>query len=172
MDLSNSATKKTSSFANNFFYQSRFMPEVKTLLAKHILREGTFTEDTKDCTDLTIAKNKVLSIACRIRRHGFYDRYPYEFTIRKSCPSKAKTEFEKIISGLCDIYFYGHASKYNNLISHYYILDMDVFRKTLILANDDKKKKIYQSQQWNKGENSFYAFDVRDFPEEMIIENK
>jgi len=165
-------TKRTSSFANNFFWQKRFIPEIKSIMAKHIITESEHYVDCQEATDLVVLRNKISSIACRVRKYGFADRYPNEFTIRKGLASGAKTELEKINSGFCDLYFYGHASKNGMNIESYVVLDMDVFRETLIAADDERKKFLFRNQSKTPTGEEFIAFNVNDFSPRFLLDRR
>ena len=59
--------------------------------------------------DLVILKARSMAIGVRVRRPGYAERFPGQFTIRSHRESGAKTELRKIVEGWGDWLFYGHA---------------------------------------------------------------
>lgn len=159
---------KIRNFKKDKSFSDQFIPQVKKILGEYLITEATFSLDANEATDLLIMQAKDLRIACRIRRYGYYHKFPNEFTIRSIRDSGAKTEMEKITNGFSDYYLYGHASKCQTKVEHYFVLDMRRFRSSLIRANDELKNKMYTKQK-NTNENSFLCFDIRKFEPEMLI---
>jgi hypothetical protein len=117
--------------------------------------------DTKQAADLIVLNAENLSIACRVRRYGFHDRYPNQFTIRSKRESGARTELEKIINGFADWMFYGHADQDGSAnIPHWWLLDLTAWRSHMIRRN---KQSIKYGQQKNGDGTEFVWFDISSF---------
>jgi hypothetical protein len=134
------------------------IPQIKRLVGPWLLEESSFENDAQQATDLMILNARDKRIAARVRRPGYADRYPYEFTIRSQRDSGSKTELEKIINGFGDWMFYGHASS-DNLICRWWLIDLNSFRAGLIR---DKAKLKFERRSNGDGTH-FYAFDLRSF---------
>ena len=90
-------------------WSDAFIPAIKQIVGPLLLEESSFEVDTQQAADLVVMNARDTTIACRVRRGGYADRYGYEFTIRAKRDTGAKTELEKIIDGFGDWMFYGHA---------------------------------------------------------------
>jgi len=134
------------------------IPQIKRIVGPYLLEEASFENDAKQATDLMILNARDKRIAARVRRNGYADQYPYEFTIRSNRDSGSKTELEKIINGFGDWMFYGHANN-ENKICRWWLIDLCAFRAGLIrdLATIKKEKKS------NGDGTHFFAFDLRSF---------
>jgi hypothetical protein len=66
--------------------------------------------DCRYCTHkgATIARD--MRVAARVRRSGYAQRYPHQFTIRSRVASGAETELSRIVNGKGDWMFYGHSN--------------------------------------------------------------
>ena len=51
------------------------------------------------------------------------------------------------------------------------ILDLDVFRRDLIDMCDEDKKSVFRLKH-RTNQNSFYAFNVKDFDPKMVVSEK
>ena len=58
--------------------------------------------DRLQATDLVMLDARDMRIAARVRRPGYFQRYPHQFTIRSSLPSGGETELSKIVNGKGD----------------------------------------------------------------------
>lgn len=76
------------------------IPQIKRLVGPKLLEESSFENDAQQATDLMILNARDKRIAARVRRPGYADRYPYEFTIRSHRDSGSKTELEKLLTAL------------------------------------------------------------------------
>lgn len=143
-------------------WSDRYLHQIKKIVGPLLLEPAPLEMDWNEATDLKILKARDLRIACRIRRPGYSDAYPYDFTVRYSRPFGAKTELEKIMDGFGDLAFYGHANR-EHKIDRYFVLDLDVFRFALNLDSDGQY--IRYTRKDNRDESSdFIAFDLRSFP--------
>jgi hypothetical protein len=161
------------SYRNNRAWSDQYMDEVKRILSTYFsapVTEGSLIEDLKQNTDLKVLCKDNISIAVRIRRQDFIYRYGNEFTIRRLNHQRKKTEFQKIIEGWGDYFFYGFADECSppNLL-HWYLADLSVFRE---VRNDpEKKRKIqYKEEKNHDGSPDFYAFKWEGFPANFIVQ--
>jgi len=115
--------------------------------------------DCKEATDLIVLHARDMRIACRVRRPGYGQRYPNQFTIRSHRDTGARTELEKIVDGFGDWFFYGHTENTGN-ISEWWLIDLAAFRAALV-----RRANIRRGQQSNGDGTHFVWFDVTSFPE-------
>jgi len=80
-------------------WSDRFVPEIKTSIAPHIIGEAPVDDDQVRNTDLVVVRAEPVRVACRVRRPSYLERYPYEFTLRSRLPNGAKTELGKVVEG-------------------------------------------------------------------------
>ncbi|WP_343503595.1 hypothetical protein [Alloyangia pacifica] len=147
-------------YAINRRWSDQYLPEVKRIVGAQLLQAAPDDLDMKHATDLLTLDARDMRIAARIRRPGFADRYPYEFTIRSSVPSGAETELAKIVNGYADWMFYGHAAPDGSLAS-WWLIDLRAFRAALIRRAHGS---LSSGEVWNRDGSSFRWFDIRSFP--------
>ena len=159
-------TRRTSSCRPNEYltdrrWSDKFIPTIKRIVGPYLLEESSFMVDTKQAADLIVLNAKSLSIACRVRRYGFYERYPNQFTVRSKRDSGASTELEKIINGFADWMFYGHADRDGSAnIPNWWLLDLTAWRSHMIRRD---KQSIKYGQQKNGDGTEFVWFDIASF---------
>lgn len=144
-------------------WSDAFIPAIKKIVGPLLLEESTFDVDTKQAADLVVLNARDKMIAARIRRPGYAERYPFEFTIRAKRDSGAKTELEKIVDGFGDWMLYGHASSTGADLCRWMVIDLDGLRAALI------RKKAAWKKQSNGDGTHFVAFDVRSLPEYCLV---
>ena len=142
----------------NRIWSDNFMPSVKSILGRAIIKESSFKQDTEQGFDL-ITPNSI-KIACRVRDYDRYKNYTQEFTIRSRSLHGKKTEIHKILAGFGDWMFYGFA--HGNEVIRWSIIDLDVFR--------DNYECVDHIEKRNHDGTRFYAFKIGTFPEEIIID--
>lgn len=151
-------------YANNLKWSDQYIPAIKRIIGPCLLDTAPDQNDCNEAADLMILHARDKRIAARVRRYGYADKYPYDFTIRSRLPSGVKTEFAKIVDGFGDWLFYGHAAKSGLEISRYMIIDLDAWRAALI-----RGKAPYQEEA-NPDGTRFISVDVRALPESVIVE--
>jgi hypothetical protein len=160
-------------YRDNRKWSDQYLPSVIKLcgylFAERIFTISTPDEDMMRCSDLTWLKASDLelpSIAVRIRRPRFWEKYPFDFTLRARLSNGFKTEFEKIVvDGYGDILIYAHAdSSVNRKLAHYWIIDLNLFRHYVNDGNIPKPKEI-----GNGDGTYFYPFDVRHMPSGVVM---
>ena len=143
-----------------------YLPQIRQIVGPFLLEPAPDDIDMHEATDLVILKARDLRIACRVRRDEASAAYPFDFTVRYSRPSGRETEHVKIMAGFGDLMFYGHASS-ENTIGRWMLIDLDVFRSSL--KQDPTYRFIRAKYKGNfDGSSSFYAYDVRSFPDWMV----
>jgi len=174
MDSMYGATKpqRMKSFNRDFAWQAKMLPQVKAILGMTFICDAPFEEDVKRNTDLMVLTMEPLRFACRLRNHGYYERYRFDITIRNSRPSGAQTELEKLLNGYGDYMFYGFANDDRTKLVSYTIGDLKVFREWY----KDKLKSGVQPGQKKcnpDGSSDFLAFNlIKELPAEFIVCNE
>lgn len=141
-------------------WSDQFLPHMRALIGPHLLVPSSFEVDTKQAADLVVLRARDMTIACRIRRHGYADRYPWEFTVRSARDSGMRTELEKLIDGWGDWMFYAHASANATRVERWLLIDLAAWRAALIRD----RAKLSIANKSNGDGTHFVSFDVRSFP--------
>lgn len=148
-----------SSYATDREWSDIMIPQIRGIVGPRLLEPAPFELDASEATDLLLFKAKDMRIAARVRRPGYADRYPFEFTIRARRESGAETEMSKIINGFGDWMFYGHADE-ENTICRWFLIDLHSFRSALI----HRPPGLKYDKKDNGDGTHFVAYDVRSFP--------
>lgn len=151
-----------STYAVNREWSDQFIPHIKRIVGFHLLQVTPHEIDCKQATDLMVFTARDLRIAARVRRPGFAERYPFQFTLRASQPSGAETELSKMINGWGDWLFYGHSTDDERAISLFWILDLNAFRAALIRRH---QAAIRSGVKPNNDGTTFRWFDITSFPD-------
>lgn len=150
------------SYATDRAWSDRFIPAIQQIVGPLLLYPASFEEDAKRATDLMVFTARDMRIAARVRRAGYADRFPFEFTIRSHRDSGAETEMSKIINGWGDWLLYGHEGEGNSL-SRWWVVDLHAFRAALIRSASGGVRLRFQKQDNGDG-TRFVAYDLRSFP--------
>lgn len=158
----------TATWQDDKRWSDRFIPEIKRILGEHLIGESTEEEDGRHNTDLIVLKLEAVRIACRIRRHEYFDRYPDEFTIRSGRPSGVETELTKVVAGWGDYFFYGFSDEREVGLRAWSLCDLKVFR---LWFNRCLYSKKHEWQERANGDNSstFHAFKLSALPPGFIV---
>lgn len=152
-----------SNYASDRQWSDVMIPQIKQIVGPFLLEPASFELDAKQATDLMVFSARDMRVAARVRRPGYADRYPYEFTIRCKRDSGAETELSKIVNGWGDWLFYGHADT-SNWISRWWLIDLDSFRAALIRSAMNGFQ--LNAKDMSNGDGTYFkAFDVRQFPD-------
>lgn len=144
-------------------WSDRFIPQIKSIVGPLLLDAAPFELDAKEATDLMVFRARDMRIAARIRRHGFFDNYGNEFTIRARRDSGAETELSKIVNGWGDWLFYGHADERASQITQWMLIDLDHFRAGLIRSS--MNGHVLRTGDKPNGDGTYFKwFDARSFP--------
>lgn len=146
----------------NRSWSDQFIPEIKRIVGAELLKVASNTLDQTQATDLVMLDAQDMRIAARVRRPGYAERYPHQFTIRSSLPSGAPTELNKIVNGYGDWMFYGHADRFGRL-DCWWLIDLRSFRAALIRRRLNGAE-LLMGDQLNPDGTRFKWFDVRSFP--------
>ncbi len=146
--------------SENISFGRRFLPTIKSILGPLAFEEAPMDMDLHEATDLLLLKARDMRVACRMRRVGYWDKHPWQFTIRSKVPSGVKTELDKIIEGWGDWLFYGHQHHADaTTIFKWLIIDLHNFRAHLIHRTDN----CWGDYIPNGDGTCFAAWDVRNF---------
>jgi hypothetical protein len=163
---------------SNWDWQKKLLPEVKKVVAEHVIGEAPPEEDMRRNTDLIVLKMDTVRIAVRLRRHDQMHRitpegvrYFDQFTIRSKLPrSGCETELAKVVSGWGDRNFYGFANADDTGLAAWVLGDLYVFR--LWWSQQLVKNKGVMPGHENKntdGLSLFRAFDISELPAAFVI---
>lgn len=150
-------------YAQDRKWSDAFIPAIKQVVGPLLLEESSFEVDTQQAADLVVMNARDKTIACRVRRAGYADRYGYEFTIRSARDNGAKTELEKIVDGFGDWMFYGHAHQDGMNVSRWMVISLPALRAAII------RKQASPLKQSNGDGTHFIAFDARALPNDCVI---
>lgn len=149
--------------AEDFEWGRRFVPQICQIVGPRLLVEAPMELDVTEATDMLVFTARDARVACRVRRPGFAERFPYEFTIRSRRANGAATELRKIISGWGDLMFYGHADEADE-ICRWFLINLDAFRAHLIQDGCRNRRRLWKSEIPNTDRTTWFRpFDVRDF---------
>lgn len=159
------------SYSEDRAWSDLFIPEMKRIIGPYLLVESPDEIDKKQAADLIILTGRSLTIACRLRRAEYAERYPYDITIRSRRTNGTKTEFEKIVDGYGDMMFYGFASEDGCSIKRWTIIDLAALRAYLIREGwkSEGRRKPWSERKNTDGSTSFAAFDARQLPPHVIV---
>ena len=115
-------------YTNNRNWSDRFLPEIKQLIGSYLLETAADPFDHIQATDLMMLDARDMRVAARVRRPGYAQRYPYQFTIRSAVASGAQTELSKIVNGNGDWMFYGHSNADQTGLEAWWLIDLRAFR--------------------------------------------
>lgn len=150
-------------------WSNRFIPELKHIVADLVIATAPDVEDMLRNTDLIVLKAEGQRIACRVRRHRYLTRFPFEITIRSERASGAETELAKIMKGFGDYMLYAFASQDETHLCAWRIIDLAKlrlwFRRRKVEINGLPGKE----QRNGDGASQFRVFDVRDMPADVVV---
>jgi hypothetical protein len=152
-------------YSFNRRWSDRFIPEIKRLVGSYLLEAAADPYDQIQATDLMMLDARDTRIAARVRRPGFAQRFPHQFTIRSAVPSGAPTELSKIVNGHGDWMFYGHSNAAQTGFDAWWLIDLRAFRAALI-RHRMNGSNILMGDQVNPDGTRFKWFDMRSFPSE------
>jgi hypothetical protein len=143
-------------------WSDKYIPHMKQIIGPHLLVESSFEVDTKRASDLVLMQAAALMIACRVRRPGYADRYPNQFTLRFRRDSGVDTEYSKVVNGWGDWMFYGHAHPtLAGRVDRWMLINLRHFRAQLI--NDSTRRTIKNGVTPNGDGTYFRWFDASSF---------
>lgn len=152
-----------SGFKDDFDWQRQFIDPIRRIVGPYLLEQAPLEIDQQEATDLLVLRARDMRIGCRVRRAGYAEIYPWEFTIRSRRETGSKTEMRKIIEGWGDWLFYGHAGE-GMTIARWMLVDLDSFRGHLIEDGFRADKRVRYQRQSNRDGTHFLAFSAPSFP--------
>ena len=146
------------SYQSDRAWSDRWIPEIRRLVGPFLLVPSSFEVDTKQAADLVVLTGRDLTVACRIRRAGYAEQFPDQFTIRAVRGSGATTELEKVVNGFGDWLFYGHEC--GESIAPWMLINLAHFRAHLI-----RNRRVLRHGTTANGDGTSFAwFDASSFP--------
>lgn len=142
----------------DFDWQMRFLPTIRNIVGPLLLEPAPPELDMSEATDMLVLRARDMRIACRIRRHGYAEKYGWQFTLRSRRDSGAITELEKIKNGWGDWLFYGHEFYPGKVsILRWFVIDLSAWRSHMMSGHP------WGSDIPNGDGTYFRAWDVRKF---------
>jgi hypothetical protein len=152
------------SYEHDRAWSDRFIAEIRAIVGPYLLVPSPLEVDRKQAADLIVLEGRNMTIAARVRRPGYFDRYPTQFTIRSERTNGVKTEMAKLLDGWGDWMFYGHSDDSEESIGYWMIIDLDAWRRELLWKGYKKGWIRYCEERRNKdGSTAFLAFDAAAF---------
>ncbi|GIK15664.1 MAG: hypothetical protein BroJett003_06280 [Planctomycetota bacterium] len=150
-------------------WSDRFIPQIRELVARHLILEAPLEEDQQHNTDLIVLRSSAVRIACRVRRAQYAKRYGDEFTIRTRRLYGSKTELAKILEGWGDALFYGFGDDAG--IRRWLLGDLNVFRSWYSAELRRLPEGCPPGLEQTNGDHSsqFMGFPVHWLPPEFVI---
>lgn len=159
-----------SGYSTDRQWSDRYIPTIKNIVGPHLVVASPFDIDTQQAADLIVLTARDLRIAARVRRAGYADRYPYEFTVRSKRDNGVTTELAKLISGWGDWMFYGHAADNETpAISRWWLVDLTVWRMKLMREGYKGSWRGLANEKDNGDGTHFFAFDLRKFGPSVLV---
>lgn len=163
------------SYRDDRLWSDEYLTAIRYIVGPHLLTPSPLEVDTKEAADLIVLRARDMTVACRVRRYGYEERYPWEFTIRSHRDSGARTELAKIVEGWGDWMLYAHASEAPGSLSKWFLVDLHVWRAEMQrdawrAANSKPLRHARSLRNISNGDGThFVAFDVRHFPPNLLI---
>ncbi|WP_166486032.1 hypothetical protein [Jannaschia sp. CCS1] len=149
-------------YHRNRNWSDQFLPDIKRIVGSHLLETAPDALDWHEATDLVMMDARDIRVAARVRRPGFAQRYPNQFTVRASTRNGGPSELQKIVNGHGDWMFYGHAAPTGG-IALWQLIDLRAFRAALIRHGNGGPQVLW-GDKTNPDGTSFRWFDARSFP--------
>lgn len=150
-------------------WSDKFLPAIKHIVGPYLLEPAPFELDARESTDLIVLRARDLRIAARVRRHGYAEKYRFEFTLRAQRDSGQVTELTKIVNGFGDWFFYAHADASEATFALWWLIDLHAFRAHMIRdAYRSEGNKVKWEKKSNGDGTHFFAFDIRSFPDDGV----
>ena len=155
------------SYKNDREWSDRFLSHVYKIVGPLLMEPASFELDAKQSTDLIVIKARDMRIGVRIRRPGFFDRFPNDITIRSARDTGTETELLKIMKGFGDWMFYGHSDKSEKSLVAWCLMDLNMWRYAMM--TDRYTNQAHRKQISNRDGTHFVAFDVTKMPQGVLI---
>ena len=156
---------RTNFYALNRSWSDQFLPDIRRIVGAHLLQVAPDQVDWHEATDLMMLDARDTRVAARVRRPGYAERFPNQFTVRAESRFGGETELAKIVNGKGDWMFYGHALPSGHGLASWCLLDLKAFRAGLI-RQAQNGYPIRSGNKRNADGTAFKWFDIRSFPKE------
>lgn len=158
------------SYAEDRAWSDQFIPHIRAIVGPRLLVESPLEVDTKQAADLIVLKARDMTVAARVRRAGYAERYPWDFTLRSRRDSGAKTEFRKIVEGWGDWLLYGHEGEKSRL-ARWLLIDLHELRAEMIYDAHRPSRRLPDPMKpiANGDGTHFIAYNVRRLPSRIVV---
>jgi hypothetical protein len=156
------------SFAENLTFAARFAPAIRAIVGPCLLVPTPLSIDRSQAADFMVLTGRDVTIGARVRRNQYAATFAHEFTLCASTHNGTPSEYDKIVAGFGDWFFYGFADTHDGKPPGFvvwYLLDLHAWRAALIRRAPIKctlKTNPHSGKQ-------FAAFDVTTFGDDLII---
>jgi hypothetical protein len=158
------------SYEHDRAWSDRFIAEIRAIVGPYLLVPSPLEVDRKQAADLIVLRARDMTVAARVRRPGYFERYPTQFTIRSRRTNGAKTELAKLLEGWGDWMFYGHADDSEEAIGYWMLIDLDAWRRDLLMSSYHRGwKERCETRTNGDGSTEFVAFDATTFAPGVVI---
>lgn len=146
-------------------FSDPYLPLVQEIVGPLLLTKAPPFCDLREATDLKTFTAQPTRLAVRIRRPGYVERYPFDFTIRYERASGEDTEMKKLVDGWGDLFFYGHAARGEEVkFERWFLISLRLWRAQLI--RDHQQKSLVFGNMPNSndhGATTLRWYDLRSF---------
>lgn len=165
---------KPRNFKTDKQWSDKFIPEIKSIVGRHILDIAPIEEDMERNTDLIVLGINGVRIGCRVRTHDYLRGYGDQFTIRAGRPNGRKTELTKIFEGWGNYFFYGFSNCNESGLEKWFLGDLIPFRIWFFRELYNKTVNPNYKCRWEErkngdGSSSFMAFKLSNMPKNFIV---
>ena len=150
----------SSGYEHDIRLEHKFAKQLKAILGMQFFVQDS-GEDWKRGTDFVVWGLSPTKVACRLRTHDFFLKYPNDFTIRWSRPNGIETEIHKIRKGLVDYLLYGFVDPAETHLVSYFIGNLAVFRNAQVKPSAIRTNDPPDSQ--------LAAYRLDQLPSEFIV---
>lgn len=147
-------------------WSDQYIPWIKRICGQYMITTAPALVDQRQATDLIILKYAAGAIAARIRRREYLVSYGFDMTIRKTGSEwGGSSEYDKIMSGFADRYFYAFAEDNNDWragFSRWFFIDLHRWRA--VMKSPDAARIVCEERR-NPGDGKlFLCQNLRTFP--------
>ena len=119
--------------------------------------------------DLIVLDASAKTVACRVRRYEYLERYGEEFTVRSRRDSGAQTELSKIIAGWGDYLVYAFADADERALVCWHVVNLNGFRLWFNRYMAHNYGVPPGTEQPNRdGSSRFRAFRLAELPADIV----
>ena len=150
-------------------WSDRFIPQLKLIVADFLIAPANERLDQEENTDLIVLDASAKTVACRVRRYEYLERYGEEFTVRSRRDSGAQTELSKIIAGWGDYLVYAFADADERALVCWHVVNLNGFRLWFNRYMAHNYGVPPGTEQPNRdGSSRFRAFRLAELPADIV----